>query len=101
MACTPKPYTKSTSKYLPGAKAVGGEKDYSHASNAEVKNTRIYTSASLIYLHFVHKENFTVAGNTLVIYTRLDKYIITCGEKKNPHSKDVGVTVLTLRKVHN
>jgi hypothetical protein len=68
-ASTPKSYTKSTSRYFPGAKAVRGEKDYSHASNAEVKNARTYTSASLIYLHFVHRENFTVAGNTLVIYT--------------------------------
>jgi len=58
MTSTPKSHTKSTSKYFPGAKAVGCEKDYSHASNAEVKNTRIYTSASLIYLHFVRKGNF-------------------------------------------
>jgi hypothetical protein len=60
-------YTKSTSKYFPGAKAVGGKMDYSRASNAEIKNVRIYTSASLICLHFVHRENFALAGNTPVV----------------------------------
>jgi len=101
MASTPKSHTKSTSKYFPGAKDVGCENDYSHASNAEVKITRIYSSVSLIYLNFVHKENFTVAGNTLVICTQLDKYRIICLQKRKPHNKDVGVTVLTLGKVHN
>jgi len=63
----PNSYTKSTRKYSPGAKVIGGEMDSSHASNLHVKNARIYTSASLVCLHFVHRQNFTLAGNTLVI----------------------------------
>ena len=60
-------YIKSTNKYFPGAEAVGCEMDCSRASNSEAKNARIYTSTSLKCLHFVHKENFTLARNTLVI----------------------------------